>query len=50
MNCKCDDKQHDARTALWHNAYCRWYDHDRAGHRVRAAIWGRIADQIVRWQ
>lgn len=29
----------------WHRAYRRWYDHNRAGHRVRAAIWGWIADQ-----
>lgn len=33
----------------WHGAYCRWYDHREAGHRVRAAAWGFIADLIVRW-
>lgn len=35
----------DEDDASWHRAYCRWYDHNRAGHRVRAAIWGWIADQ-----
>lgn len=49
MNCKCNDGSHAAMTALWHRAYCRWYDHDRAGHRVRAAVWGWWADRIVRW-
>lgn len=30
---------------IWHAAYARWYDHDKAGHRVRAAIWGWVADR-----
>lgn len=34
---------------LWHVAYCAWYSHDRAGHRIRAALWGWYADRIVRW-
>lgn len=34
---------------VWHRAYCNWYDHDRAGHRVRAAAWGFIADRLVHW-
>lgn len=29
----------------WHIAYARWYDHDRAGHRIRAALWGWITDR-----
>ena len=49
MNCKCEDGRHETGTALWHRAYCDWYDHDRAGHKVRAAIFGWIADRIVRW-
>lgn len=36
-------------TSRWHGAYCRWYDHREAGHRVRAALWGWYADRIVRW-
>lgn len=48
MNCKCDDREHDTRTALWHRAYCRWYDHDRAGRNRRAAAWGWVADRLVR--
>lgn len=31
----------------WHAAYCRWYDHREAGHRARAAAWGRVADLLV---
>ena len=31
---------------IWHAAYARWYDHHLAGHRIRAAIWGWIADRI----
>lgn len=30
---------------VWHRAYVRWYDHDRAGHRRRAAVWGWVADR-----
>ncbi|WP_281380807.1 hypothetical protein [Nocardioides panaciterrulae] len=37
------------RTALWHRAYCNWFDHDRAGHNVRAAVWGWLADRLVRF-
>lgn len=49
MKCACNDEHHDgAATTLWHRAYCRWYDHDRAGHRARAAAWGWIADRLVR--
>lgn len=32
----------------WHAAYCRWYDADRAGHPIRAAVWGWLADRICR--
>ena len=32
---------------VWHFAFCRWYDHDRAGHPRRAALWGQIADRLV---
>ena len=31
---------------IWHAAYSRWYDHDKAGHRARAVAWGWIADRI----
>lgn len=34
---------------IWQSAYVKWYDHDRAGHKVRAGIWGWIADRIVRF-
>ena len=34
-------------TDVWHAAFCRWYDHRKAGHRVRAALWGWIADRLV---
>lgn len=47
MNCICEDREHDTMTALWHRAFCRWFDHDRAGHRVRAAVWGSVADRLV---
>lgn len=40
----------DRVTSAWHNAFCRWYDHDRAGHKVRALLWGVVADQIIRVQ
>jgi hypothetical protein len=33
---------------IWHAAYCRWYDHDAAGHRIRAAIWGVVTDATAR--
>lgn len=36
----------DARDRLWHAAYRRWYDHDAAGHRLRAAAWGWAADRL----
>lgn len=36
-------------TNIWHRAYCRWYDHDNDGHRLRARLWGWFADRIVRW-
>ncbi len=48
LNCKCDDRSHEAGTAIWHRAYCNWYDHDRAGHTVRAAVWGWLADRVER--
>lgn len=32
----------------WQAAYNRWYDHDRAGHSVRAGVWGWAADRLVR--
>ncbi len=34
---------------LWHAAYCRWHDHREQGHDRRAAVWGWVADWIVRW-
>lgn len=30
---------------IWHALYCRWYDHDRAGHPRRAAAYGWLADK-----
>jgi len=32
-------------TDRWYDAYVRWFDHDRAGHRIRSALWGWIADR-----
>lgn len=49
MNCKCDDGSHRTRTALWHRAFCNWYDHDRAGNKRRAGMWGWVADRLVRF-
>jgi hypothetical protein len=31
----------------WHAAYVRWYDHRKAGHCIRAAVWGWITDRIA---
>lgn len=36
-------------TRAWHHAWCAWYDHREAGHRVRSAFFGWLADRIVRW-
>ena len=36
------------RDAIWHAAYCRWYDSREAGHHTRARAWGRVADFICR--
>lgn len=33
---------------LWHFLYCRWHDADRAGRPRRAAVWGWLADRMVR--
>jgi hypothetical protein len=49
MKCRCNDREHDTMTALWHGAYCRWYDHRDRGHEFRGAAWGWIADRLVRW-
>lgn len=49
MTCVCEDKRHDAGTAVWHRAYCNWYDADRAGHWLRATVWGWVADRLVRF-
>lgn len=46
MKCKCDDGRHDTATALWHRAYCNWCDADRAGHTLRARMWGFVADRV----
>lgn len=35
-------------TDIWHRAYCNWFDHDRAGHKYRAAAWGWVADALCR--
>ncbi|MGZ6772825.1 MAG: hypothetical protein ACXVIQ_14625 [Ilumatobacteraceae bacterium] len=47
MNCRCNDGSHETGTALWHRAYCNWYDADRAGRKIRAAVWGFVADHLV---
>jgi hypothetical protein len=49
VNCKCNDERHDVGTALWHRAYCNWYDHGQRGRGVRARVWGWIADRLVRF-
>lgn len=33
-------------STLWNRAYCRWYDHRQAGHKIRATVWGRVADLL----
>ena len=33
-----------ARIAIWHAAFCHWYDSRDAGRLVRARMWGRVAD------
>ena len=43
------DPETQGLTRLWHGAYCRWYDHDRAGHGRRARVWGWTADRLCRW-
>lgn len=35
------------RTTIWHAAYRRWYDHKKAGHPRRAAVWGWINDRVA---
>lgn len=47
--CKCNDKKHTIGLALWHRAYCNWFDSDRAGRTTRAKVWGWIADRVVRF-
>lgn len=34
------------RDKIWHAAYVRWYDNDKAGNQIRARIWGRISDTL----
>lgn len=33
---------------VWHAAYCRWYDHKQAKNRIRTALWGFLADSILK--
>lgn len=35
-------------TRIWHNLYCRWYD-ARDESPKSAAVWGWLADRVVRW-
>ena len=49
MKCICNDQRHPLGTAVWHQAYCRWYDQRAAGHRIRAAVFGFLADRVVRF-
>lgn len=34
-------------TDFWHVVWSRHYDHRKAGHRIRAAVWGWAADRII---
>ena len=36
----------NVRYAIWHAAYCRWYDSHKAGHHTRGRMWGRAADLL----
>lgn len=36
------------RDRVWHTAYVRWHNHRDEGHSHRAAIWGVVADTIIR--
>lgn len=36
------------RSRIWHAAYCRWYDHRKVEHRIRATLWGVASDRICR--
>lgn len=49
MNCTCSDGRHNFATAVWHRAYCAWYDHRATGHRARAAVFGFVADRLCRF-
>jgi len=34
---------------VWHSLFCRWLDARDDGHTIRAAVWGWLADRVVRW-
>ena len=40
------DRTMDAGTRIWQKAFNAWYDHKQAGHRIRAAVWGWVADRL----
>jgi len=35
--------------SVWHGLYCHWEDAAEDGHAIRAAVWGWLADRVVRW-
>lgn len=39
----------DRGAKVWHFAYRRGYDQRAAAHPRRSAVWGWIADRLVRW-
>ena len=47
LTCDCCSEL-PAKERVWHRAYQRWYVHDRAGQKLRAGLWGIIADGIAR--
>ena len=47
--CRCADRSHSIGAGLWHRAYCNWFDRREAGSNRRAAVWGWIADRLVRF-
>lgn len=44
LACKCCDSL-PYPDRVWHGLFRRWYDHDQAGHRIRA----RILSASVNW-
>lgn len=36
------------RNRAWHGTYSAWYDHNQAGHTVRAESWSRVNNGLAR--